>query len=55
MSEEDPDRERRLRFFREHFLPRSAEGGALQGNVRASWIRIRRRMTAKAIQRRWKR
>src|SRR2546426_6850346 len=45
MSEEDPDRERRLQFFREHFLP---------ADVRANWIRISRRMIAKAIRRRWK-
>ena len=55
MSEEDPDREKllrigeaekRLQFLREHFLP---------ADVRASWIRIRRRMIVKAIRRRWKR
>jgi len=45
MPGEHPDREKRLQIFREHFLPI---------DVRANWIRIRRRMLAKAIRRRWK-
>jgi hypothetical protein len=43
---EDLVREKRLLFLREHFLP---------ADVRANWVRIRRRMIAKAIRRRWKR
>ncbi len=46
MVDEDTDHEKRLQFLREHFLP---------ADVRANWIRIRRRMIAKAIRRRWKR
>jgi hypothetical protein len=42
---EDPKREKRLQFLGEHFLP---------ADIRANWIRIRRRMIAKAIRRRWK-
>ena len=45
MADEDPDGEKRLQFLREHILP---------ADVRANWIRIRRRMIAKAIRRRWK-
>jgi len=45
MADEDPDGEKRLQFLREHILP---------ADVRANWIRIRRRVIAKAIRRCWK-
>jgi len=42
---EEIDREKWRQWFREHFLPADA---------RANWVRIRRRMIAKAIRRRCK-